>query len=75
MRTTINLDDDVVRVAKDYAAVKNLSLGAAVCDLVRKGIEALPPIRMRNGIAVLNLPAGSPVITSERVRDVLDAEI
>ena len=46
MRTTLSLDDDVVDIAKDYAAVKNLSLGAAVSDLVRKGIEAPPPMRM-----------------------------
>ena len=75
MRTTLSLDDDVVEIVKDYAAVKNLSLGAAVSDLVRKGIEAPPPIRMRNGIAVLDLPPGSPVFTSERVREALDAEI
>lgn len=75
MRTTLSLDDDVVEIAKDYAAVKNVSLGAAVSDLVRKGIEAPPPIRMVNGIAVLDLPPDSPVVTSERVRKVLDAEI
>ncbi len=75
MRTTLSLDDDVVDIARDYAAVKNLSLGAAVSDLVRKGIEAPPPMRMRNGIAVLDLPPDSPRVTSERVKEVLDAEI
>ncbi len=75
MRTTLSLDDDVVDIARDYAAVKNLSLGAAVSDLVRKGMEAPPPMRMRNGIAVLDLPPDSPRVTSERVKEVLDAEI
>ena len=75
MRTTLSLDDDVVDIARDYAAVKNLSLGAAVSDLVRKGMEAPPPMRMRNGIAVLDLPPDSPRVTSERVKEVLDTEI
>jgi hypothetical protein len=74
MRTTLSLDDDVVDIAKEYAAVKNLSLGAAVSDLVRKGIKAPLPIRMVNGIAVFDLPADSPVVTSERVKEILDSE-
>jgi hypothetical protein len=74
MRTTLSLDDDVVEIAKDYAAVKNLSLGAAVSDLVRKGIKAPMPIRMVNGLAVFDLPPGSPIVTSERVKEILDSE-
>jgi hypothetical protein len=74
MRTNLSLDDDAVEIVKDYAAVKNLSLGAAVSDLVRRGIEAPPPIRMVNGIAVLDLPPDSPVVTSERVKALLDEE-
>ena len=74
MRTTLSLDDDVLEIAKDYAAVKNLSLGAAVSDLVRKGIKAPVPIRMVNGLAVFDLPPGSPIVTSERVKEILDSE-
>jgi len=75
MRTTLSLDDDVVEIVRDYAAVKNLSLGGAVSDLVRKGIEAPPTMRMENGLAVLVLPPDSPVVTTRHVRELLDAEI
>jgi hypothetical protein len=75
MRTTLSLDDDVVEIVRDYAAVKNLSLGAAVSDLVRKGIEAPLRIRMKNGLAVMDLPPNSPVVTAEHVRRLMDEEL
>lgn len=74
MRTTLSLDDDVVEIAKDYAAVKNLSLGAAVSDLVRKGIEAPLRVRLVNGLYVADLPPDSPVVTAERVKELMDEE-
>ena len=74
MRTTLSLDDDVVEIVKDYAAVKNLSLGAAVSDLVRKGIEAPLRVRLVNGLYVADLPPDSPVVTAERVKELMDEE-
>jgi hypothetical protein len=74
MRTTLTLDDDVVEIAKSYAAVRNLSLGGAVSDLVRKGAEAPLRTKMVNGLAVLILPPNSPPITTEHVKG-LEAEI
>jgi Family of unknown function (DUF6364) len=74
MRTTLSLDDDVVEIAKDYAAVRNLSLGAAVSELVRKGIEAPLRVRLVNGLYVADLPPDSPVVTAERVKELMDEE-
>ena len=37
MRTTVNLPDDVYRVARSLAATKGISLGEALADLVRRG--------------------------------------
>jgi hypothetical protein len=74
MQITLSLDDDVDEIVKDYAAVKNLDFSGAVSDLVRKSIEAPLSVRLVNGICVIDLPAGSPVINSERVRELLDKE-
>lgn len=74
MRTTINLDDDVVPAVKQYAESRAVSIGRAVSDLVRKGINATLPIRMVNGIPVFVLPSGSPKVTSQQVRELLDEE-
>ena len=74
MRTTLNLDEDVAKVAKAYAADRNLSLGAAVSDLVRKGVEAPLPVRLVNGLYVADLPPDSPVVTAEHVKQLMDEE-
>ncbi|WP_232550131.1 DUF2191 domain-containing protein [Propioniciclava soli] len=39
MRTTLELSDDVMAVARALAAAKGVSLGTAVSDLARQGIQ------------------------------------
>jgi hypothetical protein len=73
MRTTINLDDDVVPLVKRYAEGRSLGLGKAVSELVRRGIGASLPTRSLNGLIVFDLPADSPRIKTETVRQ-LEAE-
>jgi hypothetical protein len=67
MRTTVSLDDDVFRKAKAYAASRNVSLGKALSELVRKGLRAPLRTRMVNGFTVVDLPPNSPAITTEHV--------
>ena len=73
MRTTINLDDDVALVVKQYAASRALGLGKAVSELVRRGIRASLPTRTVNGLLVFDLPPDSPRVTTNTVRE-LEAE-
>jgi hypothetical protein len=72
MRTTLNLEDDVVQMVRSYAESRSLSLGKAVCELVRMGFR--PPMRTRivNGIHVVDLPPDSPRITTQRVKELMD---
>ena len=69
MRTTLNLDDDVLALIKAYAKKRTLGLGRAVSELVRRGIRASHPTRTINGILVFDLPPDSPRVTTEHVRD------
>ena len=39
MRTTLNIDDDVLSVARALAARKGSSLGSAVSELARRGFR------------------------------------
>jgi hypothetical protein len=39
MRTTVNLPEDVYEVALAMASSKRISLGEAIADLVRRGLE------------------------------------
>lgn len=74
MRTTIRLDDDVLRVVKRYAKNRSVALGKAVTELVRRGLTRPTPRRVVNGLQVFDLPPGSPKITSKRVRELEDEE-
>jgi hypothetical protein len=75
MRTTLNLDDDVVELLKDYAESRSVALGRAASELVRKGLAAPVQTRIINGFHAVVLPANSPKITSEKVKELLEDEI
>jgi hypothetical protein len=71
MRTTLTLDDDVLEAASKRAASLNVSLGKAVSDLVRRGLESSVPIEEVNGLTVFTPPKGAPGITMKKVREAL----
>ena len=68
MRTTLSIDDDVLRDVKLYADSREIALGKAVSELVRRGLQAPLQTRIVNGFHVVDLPPGSPTVTTERVR-------
>jgi hypothetical protein len=72
MRTTISLDDDVLEEAKSYAKARNLAMGKAVSELVRRGLQAPLRTRVVNGFHVVDLPTGSPTVTSADVKRLQD---
>jgi hypothetical protein len=45
MRTTLNLDDDALLLAKQYAQREQCSLGTAVSCLIREGSQAHEDLR------------------------------
>ena len=72
MRTTLNLEDDVLEDVKRYAEQRRVPLGKAVSDLVRRGLNAPYPTRIVNGWHVAVLPPDSPKVTTEHVLRLLD---
>jgi hypothetical protein len=70
MRTTLSLDDEVVRLVKHYAESRSLSLGKAVSELVRRGLTTPRPTRTVNGLRVFDLPADSPPVTRKKIEEI-----
>ena len=68
MRTTLSIDDDVLREVKVYADSRDIALGKAVSELVRRGLQAPLQTRLVNGFHVVELPHGSPTVTAEQIR-------
>ncbi|MFM9045169.1 MAG: type II toxin-antitoxin system VapB family antitoxin [Solirubrobacterales bacterium] len=73
MRTTLEIDDDVITAARELAAVEGKSLGSVVSELVRKGLTPTK-VDSEDGIPVIRVPVGSPPITPETVRRALDED-
>ena len=73
MRTTLTLNDDVLRKVRRYAASRQLTLGEAVTDLVQRALTVPRPTKEVNGVQVFDLPPESPRVTTKKVRE-LDAE-
>lgn len=59
MLTTLDVDADVLDAAEALAAARGVSVGAAISELVRRGIEARVPIGVRNGFPVFPVSAGT----------------
>jgi len=73
MRTTLDIDDDVLQAAKEIAANRGTTMGKVISELVRKGLRPKPWVRVRNGVPLLG-PRGpnDPILTVEfinRLRD------
>ena len=73
MRTTLDIDDDVLVAARELASSGRRSLGSVVSQLARRG---LTPARVEAGgdLPVIRVPAGTPPITPEMVRRALDED-
>lgn len=73
MRTTLEIDDDVLQAAKEIAASRGTSAGRVLSDLARKALEPKRAPRVRNGVPLLpRRPKGSPRPTMELVNRLRD---
>jgi len=70
MRTTLNVDDDVLLAARQRAAVEGTSLGEALSAMAREGMRRARSSRLRNGVPLI--PNASKTVTAEMVDELLD---
>jgi hypothetical protein len=74
MRTTVDLDDDVLQAAKELAEARGTTAGKVLSDLARKALSPAPArARVRNGVPLMPpQKAGSPIMTMALVNELLD---
>jgi hypothetical protein len=63
MRTTLNLPEDVYEVARSVAESKDISLGDALAELVRRGLSPQPRIHEEEGFPCFTVPPDASPIT------------
>lgn len=78
MRTTVSIDDEVLRVAKRRAADEDRTLGELVTEALRERL-ARRPATPRKRYAVVTAGEGGPrpgvdITSNAAVRDLMDAD-
>jgi hypothetical protein len=73
VRTTLRIDEDVLRVARSLARSEGKTIGEVVSELARKGLRPAVPTRLgRSGLPTFDVPADTPPLTPEMVREALE---
>ena len=71
MRTTVDIDEDILLAAKDLAKRQGSTAGKVLSELARRGLAGLQSrSRMRNGVPVL--PSRGEVVTLDKVGRLAD---
>jgi len=73
MRTTLEIDDDILDAAKELAAREKKTAGKVISELARRGIHGTrgkPAKKVVNGFEIL--PADDRVVTPHLVQKVLE---
>ena len=73
VRTTLDLDEDVLQAAKEMAAARGTTAGKVLSDLARKALTPSRVSRVRNGVPLLpRRPAGARRPTMQQVNELRD---
>ncbi len=73
MRTTLEIDDDILGAAKELALHQKKTAGKVISELARRGIQihrGKGRQKIRNGFEIL--PANDRVITPQLVQKILE---
>jgi hypothetical protein len=75
MRTTIDLDADILLVVKHLAQERQQSLGRVLSSLVRQSLQPQREAKTHSGsIPVLPRKPGARPVTSQIVKELMDLE-
>jgi hypothetical protein len=72
MRTTLNLDDDLLRVLRSIAEGEERSIGEVASDLIRRALRPEVPNIAVDGFPVFEVSEEAEPLTPERVREALE---
>jgi hypothetical protein len=74
MRTTLELDDDLLGAARQLAKKRGVTLGRVISELVRQSLPATALPKFRNGVEVFVCKPGDPNIDMEIVNRLRDED-
>ena len=75
MRTTLDLDDDLLQAAQEIAAAQGRTAGQVVSELVRQALQSARsgrPQKVRNGVPLIRRKGGPAIMTMALVNELRD---
>ncbi len=77
MRTTLDIEDDVLQAAKELSRQGGKTAGQVISELARRGLRSSSSklkktSRSRNGVPIL--PSRGDLVTLEHVQNLMDNE-
>jgi hypothetical protein len=74
VRTTLDIDDDVLQAAKEIGGLQGRTTGQVLSELARKALAPAPHARarVRNGVPLLPSRADAPIMTMTDVNRLRD---
>jgi hypothetical protein len=73
MRTTLDIEEDVLQAAKELAERQGSTTGHVLSSLARRGLGSrVPAGKARHGVPIL--PSRGEVVTLEKVRQLREVE-
>lgn len=77
MRTTINIDEDVLNAVRELARTERRSAGAVISDLARAGLRGdgtrrIGEVEVRDGFPLL--PSRGGIVTNQLIDEIRESE-
>jgi len=72
MRTTVTLDDDIARAAKELARTTGRRLGKVLSDLARRGLKSEAGGATKSGFPTFKVSPDAKVIPADRARALME---
>jgi hypothetical protein len=74
VRTTLDIEDDLLAMARDLARQRKATMGQVVSELIRKAVAPQSQARIRNGVQLFIPKRGAKKPNLELVNRLRDAE-
>jgi hypothetical protein len=72
VRTTVDLDEDVLLAARELARRRGVSMGQVLSDLARRSLAGGGVATTRNGLPLFPVSDGAGVVTTDLVNRLRD---
>ena len=72
MRTTLNLDEDILHIARQLAQQRGRTIGQILSELARQALEPKNPPKLRNGVPLFTPKPGAKKPHLEQINRLRD---